>query len=68
MISNTSGASGIAAWLRQHVVSEDSESIQKTDPLVVYLKNWVDEQYANGRVTAITDNELMEQMEEWRKQ
>ena len=58
MISNTSGASGIAAWLKQHLDLAPEETIEKTDPRVLYLKDWVDKQYAEGRVTAITDDEL----------
>ncbi len=58
MISNTSGASGIAAWLKQHLDLAEGETIEKTDPRVLYLKDWVDRQYAEGRVTAITDDEL----------
>ena len=68
MISNTSGASGIAAWLRQHLDGAEGETIEKTHPLVVYLKDWVDRQYAEGRVTAITDDELKDQMEAWRNE
>ena len=60
MISNTSGASGIAAWLMQHLDLAEGETVDKTDPRVLYLKDWVDKQYAEGRVTAITDDELLD--------
>ena len=60
MISNTSGASGIAAWLMQHLDLAEGETVEKTDPRVLYLKDWVDKQYAEGRVTAITDDELLD--------
>ncbi len=55
-ISNTSGAAGVAVWLARHL----DEEISKTDERVVKLKNWVDEQYAAGRVTIITYNEMEE--------
>ncbi len=63
MISNTSGVSGIAVWVNQHLKLMGPNAIDKHDPLVLALKEWVDQQYEEGRVTAITDQELTEQME-----
>ncbi len=63
MISNTSGVSGIAVWVNQHLKLTGASAIDKHDPLVLALKEWVDQQYEEGRVTAITDQELTEQME-----
>ncbi|MDR2933165.1 MAG: 2-isopropylmalate synthase [Oscillospiraceae bacterium] len=55
-ITATSGAAGIAMWLNQHVTTQDK--VNKNDPLVLKLKEWVDAQYAAGRVTTISDQEL----------
>ena len=63
MISNTSGVSGIAVWVNQHLKLTGASAIDKHDPLVLALKEWVDQQYEEGRVTAITDQELTDQME-----
>ncbi|MBQ4187237.1 MAG: 2-isopropylmalate synthase [Firmicutes bacterium] len=63
MISNTSGVSGIAVWVNQHLKLMGASAIDKHDPLVLALKEWVDQQYEEGRVTAITDQELTDQME-----
>ena len=49
--------------MNQHLKLTGPSAIDKHDPLVTGLKAWVDEQYAQGRVTAITDNELKEQMQ-----
>ncbi len=65
MISNTSGVSGIAVWVNQHLKLMGPNAIDKHDPLVLALKEWVDMQYEEGRVTAITDQELTEQMEKF---
>jgi isopropylmalate/homocitrate/citramalate synthase len=62
MISNTSGASGIAHWVNQHLGFDKENAIDKQDPIVLGLKKWVDEQYEEGRVTSITDRELTEQL------
>ncbi|NLD60638.1 MAG: 2-isopropylmalate synthase [Clostridiales bacterium] len=54
-ISNTSGTAGIAVWLSAQL---QGEKIDKKDERVAKLKNWVDEQYAAGRQTAIGNDEL----------
>ena len=54
----TTELEGAAAWLKQHLDLPEGETIEKTDPRVLFLKDWVDRQYAEGRVTAITDDEL----------
>ena len=54
MISNTSGAAGVAVWLGRYL----DEEINKSDERVIKLKNWVDAQYADGRVTVMTYNEM----------
>lgn len=57
-ISNTSGIAGIAHWLNAYYNVPKEQAFDKTHPLVVALKNWVDLQYDEGRVTVITDAEL----------
>ena len=60
-ISNTSGLAGIAIWINNHFGLTGDKQIGKSDPIVAKLKAWVDEQYAGGRITVITDDELEEQ-------
>jgi isopropylmalate/homocitrate/citramalate synthase len=62
MISNTSGVSGIAVWLNGRYRLKGDKAVSKLDPLVVYLKEWVDSEYDAGRVTAISDGELDEKI------
>ncbi|MEG1661719.1 MAG: 2-isopropylmalate synthase [Clostridiales bacterium] len=56
-ISATSGIAGIAMWLNKQL-RKNGETVDKNDPRVVQLKEWVDAQYATGRVTTISNNEL----------
>ena len=58
-VSNTSGVAGIAVWINNYYHLPEHERLTKDDPLVVKVKEWVDEEYANGRVTVITDDELL---------
>ena len=58
-VSNTSGLAGIAHWINTHYRLHPEEKIDKNDPLVAAVKEWVDKEYEEGRVTSITDDELV---------
>ncbi|MDO5522064.1 MAG: 2-isopropylmalate synthase [bacterium] len=58
-VSNTSGLAGIAHWINTYFKLKDEKKVSKADPLVSKVKVWVDEQYEDGRVTVITDDELL---------
>ena len=58
-ITQTSGQAGLAMWLANHLHVSNQE-ISKNDERVIRLKEWVDEQYASGRVTTIGQEELEE--------
>ena len=60
MITNTSGAAGIAHWINSTYNLKDEKRLYKDSPVVVRIKDWVDSEYDKGRVTAISDPELME--------
>ena len=56
-ITSTSGAAGLAMWMGHNLFA--GEKILKDDPRVLKLKEWVDGQYASGRVTIMTTPELL---------
>ena len=58
-ISNTSGLAGIAHWLNTYYKLKGDKQVQKTSELVAEIKKWVDEEYAGGRVTVLTDEEIV---------
>ncbi len=58
-VTNVSGASGIAYWINHRFRLPKEKAVSKTDPLVVKLKKWVDEEYEFGRVTSISDEEML---------
>ena len=62
-VSNTSGLAGIAHWMNTVFHLKGDDALDKNNPLVVELKEWVDEQYDGGRITVITDKELSEQIQ-----
>ncbi len=57
-VSNVSGLAGIAFWVNNYYRLSDKERIDKKDPLAAKLKEWVDAEYAGGRQTVISDEEL----------
>ncbi len=62
LVSNTSGVSGIAIWVNRKLGLSGESALDKHDPIILGIKEWVDAQYAGGRVTAITDKELTDQL------
>lgn len=62
-VSNTSGLAGIAHWINTYYGLKDEKQLGKNHELVKTLKEWVDKEYADGRVTVLTDEELVSQIE-----
>lgn len=63
-VSNTSGLAGIAHWINTYYKLREDRQVDKTSKLVKNVKIWVDEQYAEGRVTVLTDDELVRVIDE----
>ena len=63
-ISNTSGLAGIAHWINTYFKLPDDKKVDKNSELVGAVKEWVDEQYEEGRVTVLTDEELIKVIDE----
>ena len=62
-ISKTSGLAGIAYWINQTYGLSEEEKLDKRDALVIAMKEWVDQQYEDGRQTPMTDKELNEKLQ-----
>ena len=58
-VSNTSGLAGVAHWINTYYKLPDDKKVDKSNPIVIKTKEWVDHEYDTGRVTAITDEELV---------
>jgi isopropylmalate/homocitrate/citramalate synthase len=64
MLSKTSGLAGIAYWINENYHLSANEAIDKKDPLVVAMKEWIDAEYESGRQTALSNGEIEEKLEE----
>ena len=64
MLGKTSGLAGIAFWINENYRLSATEAIDKKDPLVVAMKEWIDAEYESGRQTALSNGEIEEKIEE----
>ena len=59
-ITNLSGLAGIAHWINSYFCLSTEKKIDKRAPFVAKIKEWVDAEYDGGRVSIISDQELVE--------
>ena len=64
-VSKTSGLAGIAYWINNNYHLTSDKKVDKKDPLVIALKEWVDKEYEDGRQTALSDGELESKISEF---
>ncbi len=58
LVDAHSGLAGVAYWMNQHFKLTGEKTITKADPIVAAVKKMVDAQYAEGRTTTMSDEEL----------
>ena len=64
-ISKTSGLAGIAYWINQQYGLTGENELSKKDPLIISIKEWIDQQYEEGRQTVISHKEMEELIEKF---
>ncbi|MDP4178795.1 MAG: 2-isopropylmalate synthase [Bacillota bacterium] len=57
-VNEYSGLAGIAAWINTYFKLKGKNKIDKKDTRIHAVKEWVDEEYSNGRTTVISNEEL----------
>ena len=60
-VTDKSGISGILYWIQTQTELETGK-LNKDHPGVVNIRDWVDEQYQNGRTTSISSDEMKAQI------
>lgn len=58
MINDKSGPAGMTQWINTHLRLTGENRVDKHDPAVIRISDWVQEQYKKGRVTSISNEEL----------
>ena len=63
-ITDRSGLAGIAFWINTQLETPGGKKIDKSHPGVVKIKEWIDAQFAAGRVNVISDDEMLDLVKE----
>ncbi len=58
-INNVSGSAGIAYWINARFHLDDARKLRKDDDIVLQMKQQVDQAYLDGRVTEMSNAELV---------
>ena len=64
-ISQSSGAAGIAHWINTSYGLKGDKMVDKHSEVVNYIKDWVDSEYASGRVAEIGASEIHSKVSEF---
>ena len=65
-VSNTSGLAGIAHWINTYYRLKGDAALDKSNPLVHKIKELVDKEYEDGRITVMTDAELVDLINQYK--
>lgn len=57
-ITNTSGVAGVGYWVNNYLKSKKLDPVDKNSDMIQSIYAWVMEQYEDGRITMISDDEL----------
>ena len=58
-VTDKSGLAGIAHWVNSYLGLRPDVAVDKRNPGLVGINEWVRAQYATGRVTSISDEEML---------
>ena len=61
IVTDKSGVAGISYWINTHLRQTGGRTVDKHHPGIARIHKWVMEQYAAGRVTAISNEEILRQ-------
>lgn len=64
MISKTSGLAGIAYWINENYNLDEDKKVDKHNPIVISMKEWIDREYEGGKQTSLSTEELEKIIEE----
>ncbi|MBO4360742.1 MAG: 2-isopropylmalate synthase [Eubacteriaceae bacterium] len=63
MLGQSSGSAGIAYWINEYYSLEGERALKKTDDLIVKMKQWIDDEYATGRVSTLSEKEITDMVD-----
>lgn len=60
-LTDRSGIAGVGFWINQQLKKKGLPPVDKRNPKVAKIFEWIEDQYAEGRVTSISPEEMMVQ-------
>lgn len=60
-VTDKSGIAGIAHWVNTYLGMKPEAAVDKRQPGLAAIQEWIRDQYACGRVTSISDSEMLMQ-------
>ena len=64
-INQNSGTAGVAHWLNASYGLTGDKQVDKHSPIVTFIKDWIDSEYASGRVAEIGASEIYNKVNEF---
>lgn len=58
-VSQVSGLAGIACWINNYYRLTGDKMVTKNHPSIIKMKAWIDREYEEGRITLISDEEMV---------
>ena len=58
MLGQNSGLAGIAYWINNNYGLSEDKQVDKHDPLVLSVKEWIDNEYVGGRQSTLSVGEI----------
>lgn len=65
MVTDKSGKAGIAFWINSHFGLKGENAVDKRHPGVSRIHKWVTDEYESGRVTSISNEELVRRVQKY---
>ena len=65
LLGQNSGLAGIAYWINNTYLLPEDQQVDKKDPVVVAMKDWIDQEYAGGRVSTLSIREIEDKIREF---
>src|SRR3989338_1952806 len=63
-VNDKAGAAGILHWVKTHL-NPPNNKLTKTHPGILRIQEWVTEQYAQGRITTMSNEEMLDQAKKY---
>jgi citrate (Re)-synthase len=64
-ITDRSGIAGVGFWVNREMQKRGKPTLDKRDPRIAKMFDWVEEQYQDGRITAISPEEMSGQFKKY---